>query len=94
MADKTANSDAGDFESLQKELSRISELVDDLMSGRTPAGERAQRLLRKGKKVVGKAVSKGKAAVSSVESTVSDHPLASVAVAFGVGVLLGRLIRR
>ncbi len=87
------------FEELQREVSALTETIGRLAGGDGGAsghglGNRAERLARKGKKAMRLAMTKGKAAVSGVESTVSANPLASVAVAFGLGVLLGRLIRR
>ncbi|HPO94266.1 MAG TPA: hypothetical protein PL072_12435 [Phycisphaerales bacterium] len=43
--------------------------------------------------VAGVARDRSKQAVDRVETTIEDHPLASVAVAFGAGLLLGALLR-
>ena len=87
------------FEELQREVGALSETIGRLAgNGRSAndhvVGAKAERLARGGKKAMRFAMARGKAALSGVESTVSANPLASVAVAFGLGVLLGRLIRR
>jgi ElaB/YqjD/DUF883 family membrane-anchored ribosome-binding protein len=87
------------FEELQREVSALTETIGRIAGNDRGAnghdlGNKAERLARKGRKAMRLAMTKSKAAISGVESTVSANPLASVAVAFGVGVLLGRLIRR
>jgi ElaB/YqjD/DUF883 family membrane-anchored ribosome-binding protein len=44
--------------------------------------------------LAGKLKGSGKVAVKKLESEVSNRPLASVAIAFGVGLLAAQLIRR
>ena len=87
------------FEELQREVAALTETIGRLAGNDRGAnghglGARADRFAGKSRKAMRLAMKKGKAAISGVESTVSTNPLASVAVAFGLGVLLGRLIRR
>lgn len=87
------------FADLQREVSELTETIGRLAgNGRDASshgtGDKAERLARRGRKAMRLAMAKAKTAVAGVETTVSANPLASVAVAFGLGVLLGRLIRR
>ena len=87
------------FEELQREVAALTKTIGRRAENGAGAnghglGAKAERLAGKSRKAMRLAMKKGKAAISGVESTVSANPLASVAVAFGVGVLLGRLIRR
>ncbi|MDE8350062.1 MAG: hypothetical protein POG74_11380 [Acidocella sp.] len=45
-------------------------------------------------KLAGKAKDSGKVAVDRLEAQMSERPLASLAVAFGVGLLAAQLVRR
>ena len=82
-------------EELKRELSALSGTIGDMAdTGKGAVGEQAERFARKGKKAMRAAMRKGKAAVNGMETTIADNPLASVAVAFGVGIVVGRLLRR
>lgn len=102
MAEATQRDKSENFserlEELRRDVSSLAETISE-MTGTAKAnghgvGAKAERLAGRSRKAVHMAMAKGKAAISGVESTVSANPLASVAVAFGLGVLLGRLIRR
>jgi ElaB/YqjD/DUF883 family membrane-anchored ribosome-binding protein len=82
------------IEALRKQLSSLSKTVEDLLSDGADIGGKTKGLVRKGSKAMHEAVEQGKAAISGIESTVSANPLVSVAVAFGIGFMVGRLIRR
>jgi len=82
------------IEALRKQLSSLSKTVEDLLSDGADIGGKTKGLVRKGSKAMHEAVEQGKAAISGIESTVSANPLVSVAVAFGIGLMVGRLIRR
>lgn len=84
------------LEALRRQVLSLSEAMGTA-TGRGKANgldEKAERIASKGKKAMRMALAKGKAAVSGVETSVSANPLASIAVAFGLGILLGRMIRR
>lgn len=84
------------LEALRRQVSSLSDAMGTA-TGRSKANgldEKAERIASKGKKAMRMALEKGKAAVSGVETSVSANPLASIAVAFGLGILLGRMIRR
>ncbi len=54
----------------------------------------ASRLRDSGKDVMAVGLSKGKEAMTRVESEVTDRPLASIAIAFGAGLLVSQFLRR
>lgn len=84
------------IEELRRELSTLSDMMSDIIGSRSKGNAEGQidDLVRKGKQAMRSAARKGKAAISGVETTISDNPWASVAVAFGLGIVLGRLLRR
>ncbi len=54
----------------------------------------AARLKDSSKDVVALGVAKGKDAVTRVESEVVERPIASIAIAFGAGLLVSQFLRR
>ncbi|MGD9536860.1 MAG: YqjD family protein [Alphaproteobacteria bacterium] len=83
------------IEELRRELSTLSDMMSDIIdTAKGDAEGQVDDLVRKGKRAMRSAARKGKAAISGVETTISDNPWASVAVAFGLGIVLGRLLRR
>ena len=54
----------------------------------------AGRLRSSGKNVMAVGVTKGKEAMTRVESEVTERPLASIAIAFGAGLLVSQFLRR
>ena len=93
-ASRTQDDVSEQIEALRKQLSSLSKTVEDLLSDGADIGGKTKGLVRKGSKAMHEAVEQGKAAISGIESTVSANPLVSVAVAFGIGLMVGRLIRR
>lgn len=67
--------------------SRLSDLEAELESI-------AEKLKMSGKDAVALGVSKGKQAVTRVEAEVTERPIASIAIAFGVGLLVSQFLRR
>jgi ElaB/YqjD/DUF883 family membrane-anchored ribosome-binding protein len=61
---------------------------------RDKAQAAADYATERGRAAYGVAKEKSAAAAEKAEETIVDHPFASVAVAFGVGVLLGAVISR
>lgn len=83
------------IEELRRDLSTLSDMMSDVIGkSKGNVGGQADDLARKGKQAMRSAMRKGKAAISGMETTIADNPWASVAVAFGVGIVLGRLLRR
>ena len=54
----------------------------------------ASKLKGQGKDVMAMGVAKGKDAMSRVESEVTERPIASIAIAFGMGLLVSQFLRR
>lgn len=54
----------------------------------------ASKLKGQGKDVVALGVAKGKDAMTRVESEVTERPIASIAIAFGAGLLVSQFLRR
>ena len=67
--------------------SRLSSLESELESI-------AAKLKGSGKDAVALGMSKGKEAVTRVEAEVTERPIASIAIAFGVGLLVSQFLRR
>jgi ElaB/YqjD/DUF883 family membrane-anchored ribosome-binding protein len=82
-----------ELDALKKELGNIRADLDELKG---PVKGIAMALKENLADALGvgleKAKCTGKKAVEAVETTVEDKPLQSVLVAFGVGLLLGKLI--
>jgi ElaB/YqjD/DUF883 family membrane-anchored ribosome-binding protein len=83
------------IERLRRDLSSLSDLMEDLIDRpKGNAGDDADDLVHRGKRAMRSAMRRSKEAISGVEGTIADNPWASVAVAFGLGIVLGRLLRR
>ena len=77
-----------DFAALRKDMAALMSSMGDAASTQkqrayAAAGETAEKLKKR-----------GAAAVHSVEGEIEARPLTSVAVAFGVGFVLGKLLDR
>jgi len=100
------NSLANDFESLKSDFARLSgdvaRLTKSLLdegkqrgsSAREKIGTHAQRTMSQVGEGVEKVKAAGKTGADKLETQIKDHPLASVGVAFGIGVIIGQLLRR
>ena len=68
--------------------------VGDLSDKGKEARVRLEEALQRARVTCEQAEAKAGEAAKAAENIVRDHPLASVGVAFGVGILLGALINR
>ena len=68
--------------------------VGDLSDKGKEARARLEEALQRARETCEQAETKAGEAARAAENVVRDHPLASVGVAFGIGVLLGALINR
>ena len=76
----------------------ISQLRDDLSQLRQDVSSLANDILGAAREGVSGAVDtakkRGLEMADSLEEQIVDHPLASVATAFGIGLLVGAILRR
>ena len=89
----------GDLSTLRSDVKKLTEdLSRAAQTGATVASEEAQAEMRRLRAdlddLYHRAMSKGQASLESVEEHVERNPLTSLAVAFGVGLLLGKLLDR
>ena len=93
MKDKVGGNAAGVLDQMGSYLdtgalsSRLSSLEAEIESI-------ASRLRDSGKDAMAVGLSKGKEAMTRVESEVTERPLASIAIAFGAGLLVSQFLRR
>ena len=93
MKDKVGGNAAGVLDQMGSYLdtgalsSRLSSLEAEIESI-------ASRLRESGKDAMAVGLSKGKEAMTRVESEVTERPLASIAIAFGAGLLVSQFLRR
>lgn len=103
MAETIKNPDSDDvrkdIEELRKDLASLGKDVRKL--AREGAGDASRRatstvedLQNRAESALSSVAEQGRDAAKNVEGTVKSHPLESLLVAFGVGVLLGNIIRR
>jgi ElaB/YqjD/DUF883 family membrane-anchored ribosome-binding protein len=76
------------LDSLRKDLSEIRHLVKSLASEYAEEGKEHLRAS------ANRAQAQAKETLADVEGEIQSHPLSSVAIAFGVGVLIGKLLNR
>ncbi len=77
-----------DLDALRKD---VSKLTDDV---RGIASERVSAARDRARDTAYRARDRGEAVASEVGHRIEERPLTSVAVAFGVGMLIGRLLDR
>ncbi|MGF1610967.1 MAG: hypothetical protein ACFCUQ_16305 [Kiloniellales bacterium] len=92
MAGKTIEDD---LSQLREDLAALARDVKDLAAQRADAEqaamkERLETLRAKGKDAAAKAGE----GIDAVEDQIARHPFSSVLVAFGAGLILGRLLNR
>ena len=93
MKDKVGGNAAGVLDQMGSYLdagalsSRLSSLEAEIESI-------ASRLRDSGKDAMAVGLTKGKEAMTRVESEVTERPLASIAIAFGAGLLVSQFLRR
>lgn len=78
----------GDLERLRKDMEGLTRTVRDVASARGEEGAARAR------EMVEQAQAQARATLDTTERTVKENPLVSVAVAFGVGWVVGRLMDR
>jgi ElaB/YqjD/DUF883 family membrane-anchored ribosome-binding protein len=76
------------LDSLRKDLSEIRQLVKSLASGYAEEGKDRLRAS------ANRAQAQAKETLADVEGEIRSHPLSSVAVAFAVGLLIGKILNR
>lgn len=108
MSDSTATgaSPRAEFKQLKDDAARLRDDLESLArsileagkAGSSEARERleteARKRLEQLKHVAGAAREKGERARETVESQIKERPITSVLVAFGAGLLLGKLLDR
>ncbi len=93
MKDKVGGNAAGVLDQMGSYLdtgalsSRLSSLEAEIESI-------ASRLRDSGKDAMAVGLTKGREAMTRVESEVTERPLASIAIAFGAGLLVSQFLRR
>ncbi len=92
MATRDAASDAEQLKADLEQLKRDMAALTDTLKGM--AAERGHQGADALKGAAAATEEQAKAAIQSVENHISERPFASVLVAFGAGLLLGRLLGR
>lgn len=80
------------IEKLSKDVSTMGDSMAKDLKAR--AGEAAGNIRDGAKAVASDIGAKGKQSAEAVEQTVREHPLQSLLVAFGAGLLISQLIRK
>lgn len=101
MTDRFSGEFAADMERIRADLSKLREDFSGLFHvaldlGRSQAGTAKERLeagIRELKKAATSVKQTGNAAVEGVQHRVASKPLTSLVLAFGVGLVLGAMIR-
>ena len=73
---------------------RLDSLKSSVRNLVDAGGERAGQLKHKAIDVKDAAMENGRAAITRTGSLIKEHPLAAIAIAFGVGYIAVRLLRR
>jgi len=89
----------GDLNTLREDVRKLTEdLARAARTGAAVASEEAEaemkRLRAELDELYRRALSRGQASLESIEEQVERNPLTSLAVAFGIGLLLGKLLDR
>lgn len=77
-----------EYANLKAHLSELSNVIGNLTTDSLADGQ--ERVRKAGRR----SYNRTREAVSSVESTIEDHPVASLAITLGVGFLLAKLLYR
>lgn len=100
MAETTKTPDLNDvkkdIEELRTDLAALGKNMKEFIKedGSRRAASTVHQLQERAESAFASAAEQGREAVRSAESTVKARPVESLLVAFGVGVLLGNIIRR
>ena len=96
MAERDLNKDVdaikADLTALRKDLAGIVETVKTSAKGR--AESEIEALQERLNKIAADVQGSGREGLRAVEGQIEDKPLVSVAIAFAVGLMLGRLFDR
>lgn len=84
-----------DFATLKEDFGRLREDVQVLMKDTAALGRHggqhvADSARRQGEQIAGKA----REGVTKVETSITEHPMAALGIAVGVGLLAGMILRR
>lgn len=96
MSERTLDADIAqlrkDLEAIRGDIGALS---DSLRSATGAAANSARKQVAEGAARVGETVRESAhAAQAATERSIADHPMASVAMAFGIGMVIGRLLDR
>jgi ElaB/YqjD/DUF883 family membrane-anchored ribosome-binding protein len=94
-----ASETTDDVAKLKADLNRLSDTVASLVSARADSArstmsDMASKLREQGEAVYRDAESRAREKAKDLEQTIVNNPFASVAAAFGIGVLFSMLTRR
>lgn len=96
MADRDLNKDVdaikSDLDALRKDLSNALETIKG--SARSRAESEIDALQKRLNSIASDVQTTGRESLRAVEGQIGDKPLVSVAVAFAVGLMLGKLFDR
>jgi len=97
--DKDFDSLRADIDSLRKDLAQMSRAMTDLAAEKVAAAaDQARASVDKAGEKLGEAGAAARArarqGAADVEQRIEERPFASVAAAFGVGLLIGRVLSR
>jgi ElaB/YqjD/DUF883 family membrane-anchored ribosome-binding protein len=97
--DKEFDALRADMEALRKDLAALLGAVGDAASDELKSrGGRARAAATRARAALGEAAEeaerRGTESLASLEQRIEERPLASVLIAFGVGLLVGKLLER
>ncbi len=96
---KNRLSEAADISDIRDDLATLKSDVADLLSGVTSTGKQVARegmssVLHRASDALHSSKDSAMKAHHQIEKTVTMHPLSSLAIAFAVGAVIGRVMRR
>lgn len=96
MADRDLNKDVdaikNDLDALRKDLASVVETIKG--SAKSRAESEIEALQKRLNQIAGNVQTSGREGLQAVEDQITDKPLVSLALAFAVGMALGRLFDR
>lgn len=96
MAERDINKDVDaiktDLDALRKDLASVLETIKGTAKSR--AETEIDALQKRLNQIAGDVQTSGRESLAAVEGQIGDKPLVSVAIAFAVGMVLGRLFDR
>ena len=96
MAERDLNKDVdaikADLDALRKDFSSVVETLKDTAKSR--AGSELDALQKRMNQLAADVQSSGREGLRAVEGQIGEKPLVSVAVAFAVGLIIGKLFDR